>query len=187
MAIMLSQRERYIAIGVGAAVALLALDYFVLSPYLAERDAIAQRQASVFQQLTSANDLFTLERRERRVWSAMQKSLSVDPSTAESQAEQAVLDWADTSGMSLTGLRPGKATTEGKFTVVSFSVTGTGSMPDLAHMLWSLESATVPLRVSDLQLKPRREGTDDLLAQFTLSVLCVPPSEASAMKQGGLP
>jgi hypothetical protein len=114
----------------------------------------------------------------------MQKVLNVDASTAESQAQQAVIDWADASGMTLTGLRPGKTTPENGFLVISFTATGAGSMPDIAHMLWSLESSSIPVRIADLQLKPRKESTDDLLATFTVSALCLPPSAGTADPTG---
>jgi hypothetical protein len=181
MAMILNQREKYIAYGSAAAVLLLVLDYFVLSPYLDERDAIAQRSTALYQKVDDENSLFERERHLKKIWEELQKGgLNVDASTAESQAQQAVIDWADASGMTLTGLRPGKTTPEGKFLVISFNVTGTGAMPDIARMLWSLETATIPVRVSDMQLKPRKEGTDDLLATFTLSTLCLPPESQSA-------
>jgi hypothetical protein len=181
MAMILSKREKYIAIGSAAALLLLVLDYFVISPYFEERDAIAARSAGLYQKLDDANTLFDRERRLRKIWEEMQKGgLNVDASTAESQALHAVIDWADASGMTLSGLRPGKTTQEGKFLVISFNVTGTGAMPDIARMLWSLESASIPVRVSDMQLKPRKEGTDDLLAQFTLSALCLPPDSPAS-------
>jgi hypothetical protein len=31
-----------------------------------------------------------------------------------------------------------------------------------------------------MTLKPRKEGTDDLLVQFTLSALCIPPDSTTA-------
>jgi Tfp pilus assembly protein PilO len=180
MAMILSKREKKIAMISSAAAVVLALNYFLLSPYLAERDDIADRSKAAYQKMADANATFDSERRLEKVWKDMQKGLNVDPATAESQAQQAVLDWADASGMTLSGLRPGKSSQEGKFQVISFNVTGTGAMPDIARMLWFLESASIPVRVSDLQLKPRKEGTDDLLATFTLSALCLPPANPAA-------
>jgi hypothetical protein len=180
MLMMMSKRERYAAIGAAAAVLLLALNYFIFMPYTDERNDLDSRSAGLYQKQDDANTLFDRQRRLTRVWNQMQKGLNVDSSTAESQAEQAVIDWADASGMTLTGLRPGKTAPENGFLAISFTATGTGSMPDIAHMLWSLESATIPVRISDMQLKPRKEGTDDLLATFTVSALCLPPSSETA-------
>jgi len=175
MAMILSRREKHIAIGAAGVVLALVLYYAVVAPYMDERDTIANSSHALFQKLADANSLFDLERRSQKNWKDMQKALTVDASTAESQAQQAVIDWADASGLALTGLRPGKSTQEGKFVIISFNVTGTGAMPDIARTLWSLESTSIPLRISDLQLKPRKEGTDDLLAQLSISVLCLPP------------
>jgi Tfp pilus assembly protein PilO len=172
----LTHREKRIAVISVAGLVLLLLYYFVLGPYMDERTDIANRSDALNKQLADANDLFDSKLRLTKVWSGLQKvGLTVDSSTAESQAEQAVIDWADSCGMTLVGLRPGKTAQEGKFQTISFNVTGTGSMPDIARMTWALESATIPIRVSDMQLKPRKEGTDDLLATFTVSALCLPP------------
>jgi len=177
----LSKREQRIAEISAAGLVLLAIYYMVLSPYLDERDANATRSTDLYQKLSDANAIFDRERQLRKVWQEMQQGLNVDASTAESQAQQAVIDFADASGMTLTGLRPGKTSPgEDNFQIISFTVTGTGAMPDIARMLWALESSSIPVRVSDIQLKPRKEGTDDLLAQFTLSALCLPPGSPAS-------
>jgi Tfp pilus assembly protein PilO len=172
----LTHREKRIAIISGAVLVLLLLYYFVLGPYLDQSKDIDDRTLALKGQEDKANELVANEVRLKKTWDGLQKvGLTVDSSTAESQAEQAVIDWADNCGMALVGLRPGKTAQEGKFQIISFNVTGTGSMPDIARMTWALESATIPVRVTDMQLKPRKEGTDDLLATFTVSALCLPP------------
>jgi Tfp pilus assembly protein PilO len=172
----LSKREQRIAVISAVGLVLLVLYYMVLSPYLDERDSNASRSTELNQKVSDANAIFDRERHLRKVWQEMQQGLNVDASTAESQAQQAVIDYADASGVTLTGLRPGKTSPgEDNFQIISFNVSGTGAMPDIARMLWALESSWIPVRVSDIQLKPRKEGTDDLLAQFTLSALCLPP------------
>jgi hypothetical protein len=179
--IILSKREQRIAVISAVGLVLLAIYYMVLSPYLDERDENASRLMALNQNFSDASTVFDRELKLRKVWNEMQKGLNVDASTAESQAQQAVIDFADASGMTLTGLRPGKTSPgEDNFVVISFTVTGTGAMPDIARMLWALESSSIPVRVSDIQLKPRKEGTDDLLAQFTLSALCLPPGSPTA-------
>jgi Tfp pilus assembly protein PilO len=176
----LSKKEQRFALIGGAGLVLLIFYYMVLLPYVEERDANDVQSADLTQKMADANSLFDRQFNLNKVWLEMQKGLNVQPSVAESQAQQAVIDFADASGMTLTGLRPGKTAPQDKFVIISFTVTGTGAMPDIARMLWSLESASIPMRVSDLQLKPRKEGTDDLLATFTLSALCLPPEAGNA-------
>ena len=67
-----------------------------------------------------------------------------------------------------------------------FSVSGAGSMRAVAGFLWRLESSPLPVRLTELQLGARREGTDDLNLQVRLSALCQPPgpSEPSTPRAG---
>ncbi len=49
--------------------------------------------------------------------------------------------------------------------------------------MWDIETATVPIRLTDVQVAPRKEGTDDLSIQFGVSTLCqrqVTPKPAAA-------
>ena len=52
------------------------------------------------------------------------------------------------------------------------------TMLSIANLLWSMETATIPVRVNDLQILPRKEGTNDLTLQLTVSTLCLLPEPA---------
>lgn len=172
----LSSREKYIAIGTAAAVAILVLDQLALSPYLARRTAINTERAQVMEDLNKANDLFTRQRKLRNVWANIEKGgLKVDSSAAESQALQAVLDWAQSAGVELAAIKPERSTQEKWFQVIRFHVTANGPMASISRLLWSLETAAIPVRVNDVQIIPRREGTDDLTVQLGVSTLCLLP------------
>ena len=172
----LSKREKYIAFGTAAAVVILTLDQIVLTPYFARRASIQAEQQQVIGDIDKANDLFARERKLRAVWADMQKGgLKIDPSEAESQALQAVLDWAKSAEVELAALKPERSTQEKSFQVIRFHVTGTGPMASIARLLWSVETAKVPVRVNDIQVASRREGTDDLSVQLSVSTLCLVP------------
>jgi hypothetical protein len=174
--VVISKRERYIAIGAVAAAVLLGLDSYVLTPYFDQRSAIASEREQTIRRLSEADSLFGRQRRLQGIWTDIQRGgLKGNPSQAESQALQAVLDWAKASGVELAALKPERTTQEGKFQVISFSVTGTGSMAAVSRLLWSLESATIPVRVNDMQITPRKEATDDLSVRLSVSTLCMPP------------
>ena len=51
-------------------------------------------------------------------------------------------------------------------------------------LLWSLETATIPVRVNDMQVTPRREGTDDLTIRLSVSALCMPPDAGAKPPPG---
>src|SRR3954464_240602 len=165
----LSKREKYIGLGVAAAVG-LALDSFALPPYIARRDAIAAGRADAAQQLSDAATLLQRQHNLRTIWTELQKGgLKVNPSQAESQTIQAVIDWAKAAGVELAALKPERSSQEGQFQVISFNVTGTGSTQAVSKLLWSIETATIPVRVNDMQVTPRREGTDDLSIRLSVS------------------
>ena len=177
----LSKRERYIAIGTVAAVAILGLDYFVFSPLKRMHDQIVVDGAQVTQDQTAANNLFTRQRNLKKVWTEMQQGgLKVDPSEAESQAYHAVLNWADAAGVDLTALKSERTSQEGKFQVISFHVTATGPLRAISRLLWSTETAAIPVRITDMQVIPRKEGTDDLSVQLSISTLCLLPDESKS-------
>jgi hypothetical protein len=58
---------------------------------------------------------------------------------------------------------------------ISFRAAGTGSMSAVSRFLWRLEASKVTIRVKELQLGSRKEGTDDLTLQLRLSTLYQAP------------
>lgn len=171
----LSQRERYIAIGVGAALGLLALDRFVLNPYKERRDQLEVDQTVAVQKIDDANRLFQKQRRMQRVWAKMNADggLKTDPTDAASQVLNAMQDWAQESAINLVSRKEERTTPEGRFLQIGFHFTGTGSMASISKLLWRLETAPIPVRITDVQVTPRKEGTDDLQMQLSVSTLCL--------------
>jgi hypothetical protein len=190
----LSKREKYIAIGVAIAVVVLALDQLVFEPLFAQLKAIQNQRTDAVAKMDAANDLFARQRKLRVVWKKMQSGgLKADASSAESQAMHAILDWTATSGVQLTALKPERSMTQGQFQVISFHVTATGSMATVSRLLWAIETASIPVRVNDVQITPQPEGTDHLSVQLSVSTLCMlnpiekPVQTAMADFSGGRP
>lgn len=170
----ISKREKYIGIGVGAAVGLLLLDQVVLNPFKDRLDTIAVQTDDARQKVSDAANLMGREHRLQRVWKDMEAGgLMADENQAESQALHAVLKWAQNSGVNLAALKPERTQTQGQFQVISFHITGTGSTPAIARLLWGMESATIPVRLNDMQISPVKEGTDALTVQLSVSTLCM--------------
>ena len=174
----LTQRERYIAIGAVGALALLLGNYFLLSPYFSSLDDVDKKLQKANQQLADTQDLFTRQRRLRPLWTQMQTAgLNLDASLAESQAQHAVLTWADSAGVTLTSIKPERQTQEGAFEVIGFEVAATGATPSISRLLWSMESAAIPIHLNEVQVGTRKEGSDDLTVRLSISVLCLPPAQ----------
>jgi hypothetical protein len=175
----LSKRERYIAIALLVVGALFALNYFVRSLYLDPRAQVENDLRDITSKTSDADFLMSRQPKLKKIWQEMQDGgLKVDSSQAESQTLAALLEWAQGAGVNLAALKPERSQTEGQFEVISFSVSGTGSVQQISKLLWALETATIPVRVNDMQMTPRREGTDDLSVRLSVSALCLPPERA---------
>ena len=179
----LSKRERYIAIGAGGALGLMVLNMYFLTPYIERQRQISQATDKVKEQLDRSNTLLRQERDLKPVWKEIVTGgLKAVPPDAESQAENAVQDWIRDLGVSLTltDLKPDRPTADGKFEIVGLHVTATGRMAAINKFIWSLELSPVPLRVTDVQVTPQKEGTDQLQVQVTVSTLSTLEVEPSA-------
>jgi hypothetical protein len=173
----LSKRERYIGAGVGAAFAILLLNSLVYEPYSEKLDEIHAGEQNFIERQTRGNDAMKQQHDRQGEWQAMLASgLKTDTAEADSQAHHAVLDWMQNAGVTPTTFTPERQTAIGKFQVIGFHVSGTGSMPTITRLLWFLETSTIPMRVGDVSIKPRKEGSDDLTVDLTISTLAMPPT-----------
>ena len=175
----MTKREKQIGIGVLSVLALFGLDQWVVQPYLDARAALVAGISKAQTDIQDANRLFNTERLEQPKWKAMVEAangLKSERYAAESQAENTVLQWANGLGVNINNLTTeGVPKVENKFLVINFHATGLGSMQAISRMLNSLEIGQVPIRISDIQINSRREGTDDLQIQMLISTLCLRP------------
>jgi Type II secretion system (T2SS), protein M subtype b len=175
----LSKREKYVGLGVGIAVSLWILDSVLLTPYLAERDTVATQLTAANQKLSDANVLFARRQHLEKIWQEMQKGgLKSDQAEADQQAQHAVLDWFDRSGVFLVALKSDPhVSEEGKFQVIKYHMQGEGALRQIARLLWAMETATIPVRVDELTIKPQgREGTEPLSIELGISTLSITPA-----------
>jgi hypothetical protein len=182
----LTQREQKIAIGVGVVVTLLLMQTYMVGPYFATQAKISADTDTVNQQLDDAKRILKKERDLKRVWAEMiAGGLKAEWSEAESQALNAAREWAQDAGVTLTNLKPLVKTQEGKFEVINFNLTCTGSMRQISKLTWALETAPIPVRVNTLLFTPHREGTDDLGLQMNISTLSLLPESDKPDKKSG--
>lgn len=186
----LSKRERIIAIGVLAAAGLFGFDQLLWTPF---NNAVAQSiKTKETLQKKQASNLKTLDaqRALKTKWTQWKPGVRTDESAAETQALSAILDWAQGARVNLAALRRDRVTTENGFQVMSYNVTGTGSMAAISRLVWAIESAKIPMRISDLQLSAVKEGNDDLNLQMNVSTLTMisdpeKPARPSGNTAGG--
>ena len=181
----LSQRERNLAIAAGSVIGCMLLYFVIISPIMAQWDALQQGQANVDQQQKDANQIFDKQAKLQKVWKSMLGAgLLSDASLAESQAENAVYKMANQAGVTNISLKTERPSTEGSFQVTGFSIEGNGSMRQISELVYLLESAAIPLHVNDLQIRRLREGTDELKLHVSFSTICLLAPDKSASGKG---
>ena len=178
----LSKRERYIAIATLCAVAVLLGDRYVLTPVLDRQTQLDAERQRLVADLARVQALFRRKKRLGSTWQQMiAAGLGSQPAEADSRVLRAVRDWSRSSGLTLSSLKPERATEAHGLRAIAFHASGTGPMLAVAGFLWQLQTAPFPLKVTELQIGARKAGSDDLTMQVRLSSLCLVtgPGDAS--------
>lgn len=183
----LSRRERYILILTGLVLGLLIGDRYVLTPLLDHCAELAAERDKLQAQVNRAEGVLARAEQVAPAWKKRSEAgLKADPAGAESQILHAVRDWAAEAGLDLALLKPDRSADKTPLPAIAFQATANGSMNAVARFVWRLEHAEIPLRVTELQLGSRKEGTDNLSVQLRLSTVYLPkeaPAVARAASQ----
>jgi hypothetical protein len=181
----LNKREKYIAIAMCAVVAVWLLLTLVISPYFDQMHALEADRQSAQKEWDDGNQLLTDRRIKAPLWQALIKGgVELDESHAQGQARQALDEWSRNAGITLDSTTPERTLQEGPFEIINFnidfSVQGRGSMFSMAHLLWALETAPIPLRVNSIKITSPKEGSDALaVKQLSVSALYMPTADNS--------
>jgi hypothetical protein len=173
----LSKRERYILIAVVAAVAIFALDRFAVTPLWAKKNELAIQVLDRQGKLGRADELEKNRKALGDKWKAMSLAgLKTDASAAESMVLHAVRDWATESRLTLSSMKPDKTEPDKQLHKLHFRATATGNMAGMTSFLWRVRNATIPIRVTELQISSRKDGVDDLTMQIGLTTIFYAPA-----------
>ena len=168
----LSKREHYIVVTAIAALALLVADRYVLTPILSHRARMETKIQSLTDEMERAAALFSWKGLMTRKWNEMiAGGLKTDPAEAESQVLHAMRDWAQEAGLTLWSMKPERLDREDDLREIMFQAAATGPMSAVSRFLWRIETTSIPLRVKEVQLGSRQEGTDALSLQLRVSTL----------------
>lgn len=174
----ISKRERYIGIGVGAALALLMVDRYALTPYSERREALQREKTDLELKSINAKGAFNTQRSLQNDWKAIRSHMKGDSSEAEGQARTALRECAEASGVTLGEVNADRPTTgQDGFRIVNLRVTVTGRMATVSRMLWQIETMPIPLRIASADIMSRGENSDDLKMDLTITTLVAPPEE----------
>ena len=169
---MLTKRERNFAVGTGLIVLVFLLDYWVVSPLLQSKDELYQQQLKLEHDLSDAQKLIKSSSHATRRWADFRASgLGSDPSMIESRMLNSVRSWSQESGLVLVSLRPDRASENKDLVELTFQANAEGSMKSIWNFLYKVETAQIPVRIREMQIASRTEGSDILTLELRLSVM----------------
>lgn len=193
----LSKREKYIGIGAITAVLLLGINYFIIDPYESKLDDLNSAQKDANKTLADNKLILYKQDHLKPAWQELLGTgLEGDYSDAQRQTQQALQTWARNATITLNSINSvGAPVQHGVFQIINFNVdfddNGQPSMRHIANLLWSMESADIPIRIDDLKIQSTREGSDQLSIKLIVSVLYMPPASAPGtahpVSEGGQP
>lgn len=172
----LNKREKTIAAVVGICVLIWVADSYVVEPFISARQDLTQRQSAVDDELKTANDIFANRRAVNDQWKKLTSGgLKSTATEAESSTLHALTDWAEAARVNLETHKTDTPSQVGDFQQVRITVTGAGSMAGISRLIWDIETGPLPLQMGELRIQTRRDGTDDLALQLTVTTLAFAP------------
>ncbi len=182
----LSKRERYIALAAIGALALLVADRYVLTPITDLNAQAVNEVQALTGELELASSLFLQKGVMVGKWNKMVAGgLKMEAGEAESQVLHAMQDWAGDAGLDLWSIKPERLDQGEDLREIVFQAAATGPMSAVSRFLWLVETTSIPLRIKEMQLGSRREGTDLLSLQLRVSTLYLAVSQPAAKGEQG--
>ncbi len=161
-----------IAIATVAFVVLLGVYFWILTPLLDRKDSLNAQITKASQDLKDADYVFATQKRKNLHWATLSATaVKREAPEAESQVLNSLLEWSRDAGLTLSSLKPERTEKEKDFQKVTFRATGQGSMSQVSRFLHRIQTATIPIRVTDLAISTHKEATDDLLLQLGVSTI----------------
>ena len=171
----LTKRERYVGIITVAVLSILVLDQFIVTPAKDRIDVLNADIARAQQEQLNAQQLFNLRTRANREWRQFPGVATLNSGgDPESRVLTSVREWAQEEGMRLPSVIPQPAQVEKGFSKIVFRATGTGNLSQVGRFLYRVETASMPLRITDLQITSK-DGTDELSVNFGIATISPAP------------
>ncbi|MBN1507831.1 MAG: hypothetical protein JW955_13355 [Sedimentisphaerales bacterium] len=179
----LSKRERIIALVTLLAVGALVLDRFILTPALRQLDRTEGQKQELLAQLAEAQGLFERRGKLERRWKTMLSDGLRNDTEAESRVARALDEWSVDTRLTLSSVKPERVAGDKGLKEMTFVVAGRGQLDAVARFLHKVETAELPIKVKDLQLGSASESGNSMSLQLRLSALYLGAEEKPSERQ----
>lgn len=169
----LSKRERLIAIVSLAVILIFIFDRYALTPFTEMNERIQVEKQGLSTDIQRAARVFKLRRNVRNEWQDMVRGgLSSDASSTESKILHVIRKWSNDSGLTISSIKPDRNGGEDKILKeIVFYIACKGTMDAVGRFLFELENSSLPIRITEFQLGTREADGSDMSLQLRLSAL----------------
>jgi hypothetical protein len=172
-------RQRWLLILTGIAVALLVLDSLVLSPLTRVWQARSAEIARLGKLVAEGESTAARGERTRGLWREMQgQALPTDPAKAEQDLLTAFDRWGRAGGVEVASIKPQwKRGQTSQYSLLECRVDVTGPLPAIVRFLYEVEKSPLALRIDSLELNAREDSGGKLSLGLLVSGLRLAPLE----------
>jgi hypothetical protein len=169
-------REKLLLILTGGCVALLILNWLIISPLIAGWHSRANRIVALHKQLDDGSVLLRRESSIRSRWDHMStNALSSTPTVAERQIFDAFDRWVRESHVTESSFKPQLRQTDDNYSVMECHAEVTGEYSTVIRFLYNLESDPMGVQVQEIDLTSRDDAGRQISLGLELSGLLLPP------------
>lgn len=169
----LSKRERMILIAAIVAVVMLIGDKFIVGPIGTRREEIKARKLELQAELQNAQLLFTRQKLMERKWKMLLSDGLRNDAEAESKVARALDEWSNNAMLTLNSVKPERVASDKGLKEMTFVVAGMGTLEAVSRFLWQIETASMPIKVMDMQVGSTNDTGQSMSLQLRLSALCL--------------
>jgi|WetSurMetagenome_2_1015567.scaffolds.fasta_scaffold55801_3 Tfp pilus assembly protein PilO len=168
----LSKRERQIAIITIIILMIFVFDRFILTPVMDARDRIQSEKTELTREMAKASELFKQKNRVNKKYNEMiSGGLNSDASITESEVLNAIRAWSQDCGLTLSSVKPEREKGGEEMKEIIFNLACSGDMTAMSRFLWSIEKSALPVKITEFQLGSSSDDGREISLQLKLSAL----------------
>jgi hypothetical protein len=184
----IKNREKVLAIGLGAVIAFWLIDIVVLKPMMRSWSERSDQIVRLSRQLSDGRQLLTRGSEVLDRWSKMQtNALSFSATLAESQLFNAFDGWVRDSSVIQGAFHPQLRETEDNYNVLECRADVSGSMEQIFNFLYDLEKDPIAIKLDSVGLTSRDDTGRQLTLVLEMSGLMMPAMDPFPPLAGAAP
>lgn len=166
----LSKRERVLAIATLLVVGLLAVNTILIDPVMSRRQQTGDERVELEAQFQQAQSLFDRKKVLERKWKTPLAEGIRSDADLETRVAKDMNQWAQDTGLTLPSVKPERSINEKGYTEIAFVAAGRGTLEAVTSFMYRVETSELPLKVTSMQLGSNESG-DNISLQLRVSAL----------------